>query len=298
VTHARSGVIIIGELRGTVQSMDTAVWIDGRMAGPDASLSVDDHGIITGDGAFETLLAVDQPRRTAFAVGRHLLRLHRSCEVLGIQITSTDEDLRDAVDACVTAAPTAGIVRITVTSGRGPLGSTRGDGPSSVIVIAGGPKPSYPPGAAVVVFPHPRNERGVMAGVKTSSYAENVVALRYAHQRGASEAIFANTRGQLCEGTGSNIFWTDGGRFHTPPLQSGCLAGVTRALLMEHLDCCEADLPIGALSEIPEAFLTSSTRIVQSIARVDDTDLRTVDGPLTKAAAEMLVDLIAADVDP
>jgi branched-chain amino acid aminotransferase len=137
-----------------------------------------------------------------------------------------------------------------------------------------------------------------MAGVKTSSYAENVVALRYAHQRGASEAIFANTRGQLCEGTGSNIFWTDGGRFHTPPLQSGCLAGITRALLMEHLDCCEADLPIGALSEIPEAFLTSSTRIVQSIARVDDTDLRTVDGSLTNAAAEMLVDLIATDVDP
>jgi branched-chain amino acid aminotransferase len=278
--------------------MDSAVWIDGRMAGPDASLPVDDHGLITGDGAFETLLAVDQPGRTAFAVSRHLERLHRSCEALGIQIASCDEDIRDAVDACVTAAPTAGIVRITVTSGRGPLGSTRGDGPSSVIVIAGGPKPSFPHGAAVVVFPHPRNERGVMAGVKTSSYAENVVALRYAHERGASEAIFANTRGQLCEGTGSNIFWTDGERIHTPPLRSGCLAGVTRALVMEHLDCREADLPIGGLSEIPEAFLTSSTRIVQSIARVDDTDLRTVDGPLTKAAAEMLVDLMATDVDP
>lgn len=278
--------------------MDSAVWIDGRMAGPNASLAIDDHSIITGDGAFETLLAVDQPRRTAFAISRHLQRLHRSCDVLGFPISHTDEDIRAAVDACVTAAPTAGIVRITVTSGRGPLGSTRGDGPGSVIVIAGGPEPSYPPGTAVAIFPHPRNERGVMAGVKTSSYAENVVALRYAHQRGASEAIFGNTRGQLCEGTGSNIFWTDGEQIHTPPLRSGCLAGVTRALLMEHLHCREADLPIGALSEVPEAFLTSTTRIVQSIARVADTQLAIVDGPLTKAAAEVLADLMATNVDP
>jgi branched-chain amino acid aminotransferase len=138
----------------------------------------------------------------------------------------------------------------------------------------------------------------VLAGVKTSSYAENVVALRYAHQRRASEAIFGNTVGDLCEGTGTNIFWTDGERIHTPPLSAGCLAGITRALLIEQMDVVEATLPVAALADVREAFLTSSTRIVQSIGRVDDIELEIVDGPLTTAAVEVMAALIASDVDP
>ena len=280
-------------------AMQSAVWIDGRLAGPgQAKLSVDDHGITTGDGAFETLLALDAPSRTAFAVGRHLARLHRSCEAMGIDMPHSDDEIRSAIDACAAAAPDAGIVRITITSGRGPLGSTRGDGPASTIVIAGGPKPSWTPGTTVAMFFHPRNERGAMAGVKTSSYAENVVALRHAHRQGATEAIFANTRGELCEGTGTNIFWTDGERIHTPPLKSGCLAGVTRALLMEHMEVVEATLPAEALRDVPEAFLTSTTRVVQSIGRVDEVELDIVGGPLTTGAAAAMAALIATDVDP
>ena len=150
----------------------------------------------------------------------------------------------------------------------------------------------------MVVFPHPRNEHGVMAGVKTSSYAENVVALDYAHERGASEAIFANTAGNVCEGTGTNLFWVGDDRLHTPPLASGCLAGVTRELLIERLDVVEADLPIGELEAVDEAFLTSTTRSVQSIDRVDNSQLAVVDGPLTTLAARTIADLIAGEIDP
>lgn len=279
--------------------MDSAVWMNGSLAGPgEAKLTVDDHGLITGDGAFETLLAVDRPRRTGFALRRHLARLRRSCDAMGIVIAHDDTQIRAAVEACADAAPDAGIVRITVTSGRGPLGSARGDGPSSTIVIAGGEQPAYAPGEPIAVFPHPRNERGAMAGVKTSSYAENVVALLYAHQRAATEAIFANTRGELCEGTGTNIFWTDGHHIHTPPLASGCLAGITRELLMEQIDVVETTLPITELRDVPEVFLTSSTRIVQPIGAIDDSTLAVVDGPLSKAAAEAMRSLIATDADP
>ena len=103
-------------------AMKSVVWIDGRLTGPDeASLAVDDHGITTGDGAFETLLAVNNPRRTAFAIGRHLTRLHRSCDVLGIELQHSDDTIRAAIDSCAAAAPDAGLVRINVTSGRGPL---------------------------------------------------------------------------------------------------------------------------------------------------------------------------------
>ena len=147
-------------------------------------------------------------------------------------------------------------------------------------------------------MPFTRNERGAMAGVKTTSYAENVLALAEARRRGASEAIFADTRGRVSEGTGSNIFWSDGERLHTPPLDTGCLAGVTRELIMEHVDVAETHLPVEDLPRVPEAFLASSTRSVQSIGRIDDTDLPMVDGELTAAASAAMAHLIANDIDP
>ena len=277
-----------------------AVWVDGRMADPDQPhLRADDHGVIVGDGVFETLMVLRRDEgAAAFAVQRHLDRLRRSARILRFECPYSDEELRAAITQCLDAAPEAGIVRITATSGGGPLGSGRSGAAPSTIVIAGNRPPDYPPGTAVAVVPFVRNERGGMAGVKTTSYAENVLALDMARERGASEAIFADTRGRVSEGTGSNIFWSDGDRLHTPPLDTGCLAGVTRALLLEHLDISETHLPVEDLPGVPEAFLASSTRTVQSIARIDDTELPVVNGPLTAEAWRMMAGLIATDIDP
>jgi branched-chain amino acid aminotransferase len=137
-----------------------------------------------------------------------------------------------------------------------------------------------------------------LAGLKTVSYAENVVALRFARQRGAEEAIFGNVAGRLCEGTGTNVYIAVGGRMLTPPLTSGCLAGVTRELLLELGVVEEQDLPLAALAEADEAFLTSSTRDVQAIASVDASPLPAAPGPLTKAAADAFRDLQERNVDP
>ena len=124
------------------------------------------------------------------------------------------------------------------------------------------------------MVPWVRNERGAVAGLKTISYAENVRALAYAHERGAGEAVFANTRDELCEATGSNVFLVrdDGSSHHraTP----GCLLGVTRALVLElcgelGLACAEQPLPMVALAQADEAFLTSTVREVQPITAVD-----------------------------
>ena len=277
-----------------------AVWVNGRMVEPDQPhLRADDHGVIVGDGVFETLLVVrDGTGAAAFAVRRHIERLRRSARALRFACPYSDEDLRTAIANCLDTAPAAGVVRITLTSGAGPLGSGRSGARASTIVIAGNRPPVYPPGTAVAVVPFLRNERGAMAGVKTTSYAENVLALDMARERGASEAIFADTRGRVSEGTGSNIFWSDGERLHTPPLDTGCLAGVTRALLLEQFDIAETHLPVEDLPNVSEAFLASSTRIVQSIARIDDKELPVVDGPLTAAAAKAMADLIATNIDP
>ncbi len=280
--------------------MHRAVWLDGCLVDPSrAHLAVDDHGPLVGDGAFETLVVVGSgPGRVAFAVTRHLARLRRSLDALGLRVPFDDDELAAAIAATVAAAPDAHIVRLYVTSGPGPLGSARGAGPVTTVVIAGGGPPGHAPGTDVAVFPHPRNERGALAGVKSISYAENVVALRHARAAGATEALFADTRGDLSEGTGSNVFWSDGHHLYTPPLDTGCLAGVTRALVMEHLEVTERRLPVGELVSVHEAFLTSTTRGVQSIARVDGTRLAAVDGELTRRAAAVIGRLMAEVPDP
>lgn len=279
---------------------DRAAWVDGRLVDPDApQLQADDHGVLTGDGVFETMVVVGVAgNRAAFAVGRHLRRLHRSAAAMELEVPYGDDELRGAIDGCLQAAPGAGLVRLTVTSGGGPLSSVRGDRAGSVIVVAGDAPPAYQDGTAVAMAPFPRNERGGTAGVKTTSYAENVLALRQARAKGATEAVFADTRGRVSEGTGTNIFWTDGTAIHTPPLDTGCLAGVTRELVMELVDVTETHMSVAELHRVPEAFLTSSTRGVQSIGRIDDTDLPVTDGELTQAAAGALRHLMVTDIDP
>ncbi len=130
-----------------------------------------------------------------------------------------------------------------------------------------------PPTTAIVTAPWPRNERGALAGLKTTSYAENVMALARAAERGASESVFANLAGHLCEGTGTNVFYVVDGELRTPTLASGCLAGVTRALVLEWYGGREVDEPIEVARGADEVFLVSTTRDVQAVATWDDREL-------------------------
>jgi branched-chain amino acid aminotransferase len=150
---------------------------------------------------------------------------------------------------------------------------------------------------AVVTVPWPRNERGALAGLKTTSYAENVVALAYAAERGASEAVFGNLAGNLCEGTGSNVFYVVDGELRTPTLASGCLAGISRALLLEWYGGREVDEPLDVLSTADEIFLVSTTRDVQPVTRCDSRDL-VATGPLTADCRQVWASREAENVDP
>ena len=275
------------------------VWVDGAVVDADqARVSVFDHGLTVGDGVFETAKVVDG---VPFALTRHLDRLASSARGLGL--TSPEDDaLRDAVAAALAAnadAVAAGPqrLRITLTGGSSPLGSDRGQaGPTLVVALA--PLTAWAPTAKVVVVPWTRNERAATAGLKTTSYADNVVALAHAKAHGGTEALLANTAGMLCEGTGSNVFLVLAGELVTPPLSSGCLAGVTRALVLEWTGAVERDVPLGALLEADEVFLTSSTRDVQAGHAVGDDAYRDAPGPLTRQAAATFAERSAADLDP
>ena len=275
------------------------VWVDGAVVEADqARVSVFDHGLTVGDGVFETAKVVDG---VPFALTRHLDRLASSASGLGLT-PPDDGALRDAVDAALAAnadAVAAGPLRlrITLTGGTSPLGSDRGDA-GRTLVVALAPLTAWAPTAKVVVVPWTRNERAATAGLKTTSYADNVVALAHAKAHGGSEAVLANTAGMLCEGTGSNVFVVLGGELVTPPLSSGCLAGVTRALVLEWTGAVERDVPLGALLEADEVFLTSSTRDVQAVHAVGDDAYPDAPGPLTRRAAAAFAERAAADVDP
>ena len=272
------------------------VWINGTLLSEDeAVLPASDHGLTVGDGLFESRKGVDG---VAFAVGRHLARLRRTASGLGLQVPP-DAELRDAVESTIAAnGPDVGRVRLTVTGGAGPAGTVRGEGPATVLVQCA-PLAPWPSSASVLVVPWQRNERGALAGLKTTSYAENVIALARAHEAGADEAIFGNTAGNLCEGTGTNVFVVIDDRVATPPLSAGCLAGVTRELLLEiDPEIAEIDIPLTALASVEEAFLTSSTRDVMAISAIDGRPLRHVDGPHTRRAADALRTLQARTFDP
>lgn len=275
------------------------LWLDGALVdAATARVSPLDLGLLTGDGVFETLRVYD---RRIFAWDRHLDRLAHSAGALALTLPDPST-LLDAARAVIDAHPERdGRVRITITGGVRPFGSPRDSTPPTVIVTMAALRP-LPTTAAVVVVPWTRNERGATAGLKTVSYAENVRALAHAHAANATEAVFANTRGDLCEATGSNVFVVHNGFVRTPPGESGCLLGITRALVLEccadlGVRCDEVDVPMAALRDADEAFLTSSTREVQGIHAVDGVALPCAPGPVTVRLADAFRELVASGAE-
>jgi branched-chain amino acid aminotransferase len=273
-----------------------AVWMNGELLPDDeARISVFDHGLVVGDGVFETIKVA---RGTPFALTRHLRRLAVSAAGLGLPEPDLDQ-IRAGALAVIAAAPDLPLarLRITLTGGIGPLGSERAASPPTAIVALAGQGPAAE-SVDVVTVPWARNEHSAVAGLKTTSYAENVRALAYAATRGGAEAIFANTAGNLCEGTGTNVFLVLGGRLLTPPLAAGCLAGVTRALVLEWAGADEQDVPATALGAAEEAFLTGTSRDVQPIRAVNGSVLAAVPGPVSRKAAEVFAMRSAESPDP
>jgi len=259
------------------------VWINGGLlADPDApAVPVTDHGLTVGDAVFEAVKVVDgQP----FALGLHLDRLETSAAGLGLEGLDIDAVRRGVAAVLDGDQLPLGRLRITVTAGPAPMGSGRGSG-SPTVIVAASPMAANPETTTVVTVPWPRNERAALAGMKTTSYAENVVALAAAQEKGATEAVFANLKGHLCEGTGSNVFYVVDGELRTPTLASGCLAGVTRRLVLEWYGGVEVDEPIEVAAGADEIFLVSTTRDVQGVTRWDDRELAV--GPVTREALAM-----------
>jgi branched-chain amino acid aminotransferase len=273
----------------------TKVWLNDELVDAQkATVSVFDHGFTVGDGAFETLKVVNtQP----VALTRHIKRLVHSLNTIGIEFDKEDL-LKKAINEVISANKSLGEVmrmRITYTSGVGPLGSDRTKD-NFTLVVAVSPESIWPDTALVITVSDPRNDKSILAGSKTTSYAQNAALLSVAKKQGAHEAIMPNTKGELCEGTGSNIFVVKDGQVMTPPLSGGCLGGITRALVIKWFDVKEVDLPMSVLRDVDEAFLTSSTRDIQPISKIDDRVLN-APGPVASKMRKEFIEKLAQNYD-
>lgn len=242
---------------------------NGALRPADAALLTASDGLaVCGRGVFETIAAY---RGIPFLLESHLERLRRGAEVFSLACPD-DAAIRQAIGQVLDAndlLAEKARVRITL--------SSPADGRESWWVEATTPPP-HPPKARVITGPFVRNERSLLAGLKTINYGDNVVALAAARRAGADEALFANSRDELCEGTWSNVFVRIDGRWMTPPLSSGCLPGITRELVIrlfaeQAIPFAESTLSYAALDRVESAFLTSSLREIQPVAAIDGRDL-------------------------
>jgi branched-chain amino acid aminotransferase len=270
------------------------VWLNGEIREEgEACIAPADRGFLLGDGVFETLRSHAGRLPT---LDEHLDRLAASARALGIAPPPLAELGRGARELMAANDIADARVRITLTSGSGPPGLVRGAArPTALITVA--PLPERPPVATAVVVPWVHDERRPLAGVKTTSRAESVVALTYARERGADEALFLNTAGNVCEATTANVFCVRDGRVLTPPLEAGCLAGITREHVLHlcselALESAEEDVRAAELEQADEIFLTSSTREVQPLVELDGQPVGAGrPGRLTRRLAEAFSEL-------
>jgi branched-chain amino acid aminotransferase len=288
--------------------MAATVNVNGRIVDQEhAVISVFDHGFLYGEGVYETWRTYNgQP----FLFDRHMRRLRNSARMLALGVPLSDEQIDARCRETVAAAGLGGspareaYVRILLTRGIGELSYDPAACPTPsmvVIVKAHVPPPAdvYERGVKVSLVPTIRNHPGTVNPlIKSNNLLNNALAMQEAFRRGADEGIMRNYRGELAEGTQSNLFIVKDGAALTPPLDAGLLPGITREFVFEvaiaqgtaggaPIPVREAVLRDHDLLGADEAFLTSSTREIVPIARVDDRTIGSgAPGPVTRALLE------------
>jgi branched-chain amino acid aminotransferase len=262
----------------------TVLWCNGQWIDAlEFPAAPSDRGLMHGLGIFETMLAVDG--RLAFHQ-RHLARLAASCARLGWKPV-----LPDSQDAVVRLLESNDLqsgrarIRLAVTAGSGRV-QDLALGTDHMVWMTAVPAAEPPHHTRANLAPWTRNERSALAGLKSASYADNLIALAHADRLGFEETVFLNSSGLVCEAATANVFVVRDGRVRTPSLASGCLPGITREVVMEiaaalGIPCAEGDVAPAELHAADEIFLTSSIRGVMGLSCFDSRDL--APGPVTKA---------------
>ncbi|TAE77466.1 MAG: 4-amino-4-deoxychorismate lyase [Verrucomicrobia bacterium] len=248
-------------------------WCNGEFLEGPLAVSPADRGLTHGYGLFETLLALDG---MPVALDLHLARMRAGAVRLGLDVGQLGE--REICASMCGLLERSGFhrgrarVRLAVSAGVGDLRDLAG-GSGSLMWMTVGACPPPPESLVLITASFPRNERSPLAGLKSASYVENLIALDEARRAGADEVVFFNTRGELCEAATANLFLVRDGRIFTPPLSSGCLPGTMRARVMARMPVIEQLLTAADLAAADEVFVTSATRGVVPVVKLDGREL-------------------------
>jgi branched-chain amino acid aminotransferase len=278
--------------------MGATVNVNGRLFDQEhAVISVFDHGFLYGEGIYETLRTY---RGEPFLFDRHMRRLRASASMLALEVPISNAEIaarfRDTMAAAALGPDgREAYLRILITRGVGELTYDPAACPSpSIVVIAKPhvdlPDEAYARGVQVALVDIVRNHPGsVNPIIKSNNLLNNALAMQEAVRRGAFEGVMRNYRGELAECTTANLFVVKQGVALTPPIDAGLLAGITREFVFEvgaaaGIPVREAVLKDADLIDADEAFLTSTTREILPIVRVDDRAIASGQpGPITGA---------------
>jgi branched-chain amino acid aminotransferase len=242
--------------------------VDGEiMPASQATIPATDVGLLRGDGAFEVVRVYEgEP----FLLDEHLRRLERSAVNLRLPVdleAVRAESYRLLAEAG--PGPNHELLRIVLTRG-------------GRRVLLTEPRPSAP--ERVRLTPITYCPTRILDGIKSLSYAANMLASRLARERGFDEALLVTPHGRVLEAPTSSIFWVENGTIMTPPLDEHILASITRSLVLELTGASERSCTVAELAAADEAFLVSTIREVLPVAALDDHAFAE-DNPVTASVA-------------
>ncbi|MBI4710561.1 MAG: branched-chain-amino-acid transaminase [Nitrospirae bacterium] len=269
------------------------IYLNNKLVTRDKALiSVFDHGFLYGDGVYETLRAYNG---VAFMFDEHIERLFRSAAMIGLKIPMSPADINKAVYKTIRANKLKeAFIRINISRGVGPIGLDPRLCPEPTFVIICNPFKDYPEqyyekGVKVVIVNVRRNFKNALNPmIKSLNFLNNVLANMEGIKEDAHEAIMLNYKGYIAEGTTSNIFFIKNKTLFTPELEVGILDGITRRIVLNLAD--EAGMKLMEGRFIPddvydadEVFISSTTREIMPVTKIDDIKIGSKTGKITKA---------------
>ncbi len=274
------------------------MWIflnDRFVRKEEALISVFDHGFLYGDGVYETLRSYGD---RLFMRDRHLVRLRRSAEAIGLEIPIPEKDWPSLLHEAMTrngvgSRQADAYLRVTISRGPGQIGLDPALCPRATVVIVAQPLRPYPlhlyeRGVRVIVAQTRRNLPAALSPrIKSTNFLNNILAKREAVSAGAFDAVLLNWREELAECTISNLFFVKEGRLHTPSLDCGILDGITREIVLllarEHrFPLEEGRFRLKDFLEADESFLTNTSMEIMPVTTLDTRPIGTgKPGPIT-----------------
>ena len=254
----------------------TRYWRENKWHDADfLPMSPTDRGLTHGLGLFETILAIDG---SPALLDRHLARMLASCDRLGWG-NPLPNKLRSAIISQLTAAKLdhgRARIRLAISAGSGQL-ACPSIGRDHLVWITVSRTEDPPASITLCKAPFVYPSHSFLSGMKSASYADNLLALNHARQRGFDDAVFLNEKNLICETTTSNIFGVIDNTLHYPPDDTGCLPGITRTLIIELAEkntirTSATSLTENDLMACDVVFITSAIRGPVRVSRYESTE--------------------------